>query len=89
MNLERPEIKNMVTGGTKFYSVTDSLNVFAPGSQWDGKGAKMYLETEQGREPFADEQTISELIQKLKPPEKLGDFDAILKGVMNVPKPKY
>jgi len=91
MNLEIPEIKNLITEGKKFYSVADSIKVFAPGSQWDGQGAQIYLESEKCKDAYSDEPTIAELIQRLKPPEQppeLSDFDKLLKGVMNAPKPK-
>ncbi len=87
MNFERPEIKSVIAQGNKYYSIPDAISVYAPGSKWNGEGAKMYIETNSVREAYSDEPTISELIQKIKPPE-LSNFDKMLKGIMDVPKPK-
>lgn len=40
MNLDKPEIKSIVTDGKKFYSVTDAINEFVHSAKWDGTRPK-------------------------------------------------
>lgn len=88
MNLETPEIRTIVTGDKKYYSVTDSIKLFAPGRLWDGKDQVIYLDSGDLREPYSDEETLMNILKRLEQPPELSPFDKMLKGVMRVPKPK-
>jgi hypothetical protein len=85
MNFDTDSIRNIITNGHKYYSVTDSIKEYIPGAVWDGEGAQVYLETSLGREGYSDKKHLTELLQKIKPPDS-GGFDNILRGILRVPK---